>query len=204
MEECEQALSDIDGVVQVHKDFYALASSLYKEEGDHANYYQASLRFLGCSELNERTDAANASLAVHLCLAALLGKNVFNFGELLAHPIVEFLESEPEQAWLVRLVKAFNRGDVGEYRALSKSWKQQADLARNEEALYEKICLLAVMEMTFRRSATERQLTFADISEHTGLQKDRVELLVMKALSRGLIKGKIDQVRIHSVYLRLN
>jgi len=71
---------------------------------------------------------------------------------------------------------------------LSQTWQ------KNEDTLYNKICLLSVMEMTFQRSATERRLTFTDIAEHTGLAKDRVELLVMRALSRGIIKGQIDQV----------
>lgn len=187
----------IDGVVQVHKEFYLLASELYKREGDHANYYQSSLRYLGCSELSDRDSESNTSLAIHLCLAALLGKNIFNFGELLAHPIIRYLDGDGgggDNVWLVHLLEAFNRGDVSEFRALKTRWCQQVDLAKNEDVLYEKICLLAVMEMTFRRSATDRQLSFGDIAEHTGLNKDKVELLVMKALSRGLIKGQIDQV----------
>ena len=50
------------------------------------------------------------------------------------------------------------------------------------------------MEMTFRRDANDRQLTFADIAHQAGLSEDKVELLVMKALSKGLVKGQIDQV----------
>jgi hypothetical protein len=33
------------------------------------------------------------SLAVDISLAALLGDNVYNFGELLLHPIVRYLPS---------------------------------------------------------------------------------------------------------------
>jgi len=194
LDECEQHLEDIEGVVQVHKEYYSLASEYYKREGDHANYYQASLRYLGVSELSERDPETNASIAVHLCLAALLGHNVFNFGELLAHPIIKFLEGDAVNAWLIRLLGAFNRGDVKEFKSLRSSWISQADLAKNEDVLYNKICLLSVMEMTFQRSATDRRLTFSNIAEHTGLDKERVELLVMRALSRGLIKGQIDQV----------
>jgi len=194
LDECEVHLNEIEGVVQVHKEYYFLASEYYKREGDHANYYQSSLRYLGVSDLDDRDNETNSSIAVHLSLAALLGHNVFNFGELLSHPIIKFLEGDAVNGWLVLLLGAFNRGDVKGFNSLRGTWTSQSDLAKNEEILYNKICLLSVMEMTFQRSATERQLTFSDIAEHTGLAKDRVELLVMRALSRGLIKGQIDQV----------
>merc|ERR1711944_173914 len=53
---------------------------------------------------------------------------------------------------------------------------------------------MGLMEMTFRRDANDRQITFADIAHQAGLSEDKVELLVMKALSKGLVKGQIDQV----------
>lgn len=49
--------------------------------------------------------------------------------------------------------------------------------------------------MTFTRPATNRQLTFAEIAAETRLPESEVELLVMKALSLGLVKGSIDQVQ---------
>ena len=52
--------------------------------------------------------------------------------------------------------------------------------------------------MTFECSATERQLTFTDISDRTGLGMDKVEFLVLKALSKKLLRGEIDQVRVIS------
>lgn len=39
-----------------------------------------------------------------------------------------------------------------------------------------------------------RQLTFAEISQETRLPLGEVELLVMKALAQGLVRGAIDQV----------
>ena len=48
--------------------------------------------------------------------------------------------------------------------------------------------------MTFKRPTTNRNLTFKDISEATGVRVEEVELLVMKALAQGLLKGTIDQV----------
>lgn len=50
--------------------------------------------------------------------------------------------------------------------------------------------------MTFKRAATDRNLPFKEISEVTGVREDEVELLVMKALAQGLLKGTIDQVNL--------
>ncbi len=81
------------------------------------------------------------------------------------------------------------------YNKLKAKWSRQADLKAKEGSLYEKLCLLALLNMSFECSATRRQLDFADVSARTGLSADKVELLVMKALSRGLVRGEIDQVR---------
>merc|ERR1712018_939072 len=192
VEEIDGLLSDIEGVGKVHAHYYLLATELHKTEGDHANYYRAALRFLGCSEVSDLSKEEQQSHAFHLSLAALLGKDVYNFGELLAHPILTSLNGTPNE-WLVNLLMAFNSGDVQAYEKLRGQWTKQPDLNSNQEVLYEKLCLLVLMEMTFRRDANDRSITFNEISEQTGLKVDKVELLVMKALSKGLVKGQIDQ-----------
>ena len=155
--------------------------------------YRSALRFLGCSELSDLSTVEKQSHSFHLSLAALLGKDIYNFGELLAHPILSALNGTPNE-WLVGLLMAFNSGNVQTYEKMRPQWTQQPDLNSNQEILYEKLCLLVLMEMTFRRDANDRQITFKDVAEQTGLNVDKIELLVMKALSKGLVKGQIDQV----------
>ena len=57
-------------------------------------------------------------------LAALLGSGVYNFGELLAHPILEALKDTPN-AWLVDLLQVFNAGDIRGFEAAAQHWKTQ-------------------------------------------------------------------------------
>merc|ERR1711911_192595 len=46
-----------------------------------------------------------------------------------------------------------------------------------------------------RRSTSQlSSLSFKDIAATTGVREDEVELLVMKGLAHGLLKGAIDQV----------
>ena len=61
-------------------------------EGSHADYYRASLRYLGCTELTTLSKEERKGQAFNLSLAALLGKDIFNFGELLAHSILDDLK----------------------------------------------------------------------------------------------------------------
>jgi len=193
VEELEELVNEIDRVGFVHGQYYMLASRFYMSEGSHADYYRASLRYLGCTDLNTLSKDERKEQAFNLSLAALLGKDIFNFGELLAHPILDDLKGTNKE-WIVRILIAFNSGDVRKFSDMKKEWEKQADLKNYEEQLYVKICLLALMEMTFQRSATDRSLSFRDIAQQTGMDEDKVELLVMKALAKGLVKGSIDQV----------
>jgi len=193
VEEIETLLDEVEGVDYVHSKFYLMASDLHKQDANYAEYYRSSLRFLGCTDLATLSQQEQASQAYHLCLAALLGKDIFNFGELLAHAILLSLKDTPQQ-WVVELLTAFNPGDVGRYEAMQPAWSAVPDLVANKAVLGNKICLLALMEMTFRRPSTDRLLSFDAIAAQTKIPVDQVEFLVMRALAKGLVKGSIDQV----------
>ncbi|QQP36822.1 26S proteasome non-ATPase regulatory subunit 13 [Caligus rogercresseyi] len=141
--------------------------------------------YLGCTDIGELDLAAQKVQAVHLSLAAILGEGIYNFGELLAHPF---------STWLVDFLYAFNSGNVAKYKALKPKWSTAPDLKANETVMYEKLCVLSLMEMAFQRPSQERILPFEDIAEATSLPLDQVEILVMKALSKELLAGHIDQV----------
>lgn len=50
------------------------------------------------------------------------------------------------------------------------------------------------MQIALTRSAKERHIPFTEIAGKAKVELNHVELLVMKALSKGLIRGSIDQV----------
>lgn len=77
---------------------------------------------------------------------------------------------------------------------MKPEWTKIADLAAQEVKLRQKISLLCLMEMTFRRPANQRVLKFEEIAKETKLPVNEVELLVMKALAQDLVRGHIDQV----------
>ncbi|XP_014255171.1 26S proteasome non-ATPase regulatory subunit 13-like [Cimex lectularius] len=193
IDDVDKILDEFDGITSVHGRYYLLASKYFKLQSDHAGYYRMALRYLGCIELSELSAADQVQHAFYLGLAALLGEGVYNLGELLAHPILDSL-TDTQYAWLIDLLYAFNSGDITKFETMKPKWSVTAALVEQEVKLKEKIRLLCLMEMTFKRASNKRELTFAEIAQATKLRVNEVELLVMKALSEGLVKGSIDQV----------
>ncbi|XP_066922807.1 26S proteasome non-ATPase regulatory subunit 13-like [Clytia hemisphaerica] len=189
----ETLLDTLDGVTTVHARFYDLSSNYSKIVGAYNEFYKDALRYLGCLDITELKGDELRQRAFNLSLAALLGNEVYNFGELLAHDVLEYLKGT-EHAWLIDVLFAFNSGNIQKFLDMKSKWAQQPDLAANETALLQKITLLCLMELAFSRKSTDRSFSFDAVAKETRLPVNEVELLVMKALSLGLIKGTIDEV----------
>jgi len=188
--EIEPVIDTQTGITPVHGRYFKLSSNYYKKIGNHCNYYRDSLRYLGCLDYEKESEEELYSKAFTLALAALLGETIFNFGELLQHPIINHLRKKDD--WLIELLESFNSGNLKRFGDLRDKWAAQPDLASHEIQLRQKISLLCLMEMTFKSS--NGVLTFDEISKQTYLSLNEVEYLVMKALSLNLVKGEIDEV----------
>jgi len=177
--------------------YHYVASRYYKVRENYAEFYKSGMLYLAYVSCEMLPAETRAALSVDLCLAALLGENVYNFAELLAHPIVESLNDGPF-AWLMDVVKAFNEGDLHEYDQLcvkhAAALNAQPALVANERRLREKITILSLLQIIFKLPAEHREISLSDIAVKTKLTTDGVEYLLMKALSVHLIEGIIDQV----------
>lgn len=192
IEDLKDILEEAGNVTPVHGKYYMLAANYYRLVGQHSDYYRCGLQFLGCSMDSYPKDQWPQQ-AFFLGLAALLGEGIYNIGELLAHPILESLNGT-ENEWLVELLRAFNSGDIIKFEQMKPKWSTIADLAAQEVKLRQKISLLCLMEMTFKRPANKRTITFEEIAKEAKLPIKEVEILIMKALAQGLVKGAIDEV----------
>merc|ERR1712071_430691 len=89
-------------------------------------------------------------------------------------------------------------GNVSEFQKISQSHSQDiqkhAVLVDKAETVQEKITLLALVNMVFERPSSERTLRFEDIASQIAVASDRVEWVIMRALSLGMIEGNMDQV----------
>jgi len=203
LDDVEALLDSMDGVSTVHGRFYLLQSEMYCQLNETADYYRSALKFLGCTDINTLSHEIQRAHAEKLAIAALVGDGIYNFGELLAHPILNALKRSSRE-FLIDLLRTFNAGDLKEFHRLQRQWETIPDLKQNAEALRVKMILLCLMEMTFKRPSFERQLSFKDIISETGISPNEVELYVMKAVSKGLVKGRIDQVgeKVHMTWVQ--
>lgn len=161
---------------------------------DFTNYYRTALLYLACIDLNSMAPEERHRRAFHLSMAALASDSIYNFGELLLHPILDALAKSKEHSWLRDLLFAFNRGDLDAFDALSNRISTNKLLNEHSTHLRQKIYLAALTEAIFRRPPHDRAMTFATIAQETKVRPEEIEHLVMKALSLGLVRGTIDQV----------
>ncbi|TMS32394.1 hypothetical protein L596_000239 [Steinernema carpocapsae] len=193
IETTQDALDEVNGVTPVHAPFYKASAEYLKETRNHAGYYREALRYLGCANQDDLDDKTKLDQAVLLGFAALLGENVYNFGELLAHPILKSLEGS-DYTWLLEVLLAFNAGDIPKFKSLESKWGQWVDLKNAEDFVMDKLRLLCIMEMALARPSKDRYLPFAEIAKKAQVKDKQVEFVVMRALSKNLIQGSINQV----------
>ncbi|KAI1790845.1 hypothetical protein LXA43DRAFT_1014287 [Ganoderma leucocontextum] len=190
-----KVLDELSGVdPSVNAAYYEVAADYYKAKAEYAPYYKNSLLYLACVDPTKDLTPDQRVLRAHdLGLAAFLGDTIYNFGELLMHPILDALDTTPHE-WIKKLLFTFNEGNIGKFEALAPLFPKEPILQENYPFLRQKICLMALIESVFKRGAYDRTMSFQTIAEETRLPFDEVEHLVMKALSLKLIKGSLDQV----------
>ncbi|GAA5931010.1 PCI domain-containing protein [Sporobolomyces koalae] len=194
MDKCGKILDRLDSVdLVVHASFYRVSGDYWKAKAEFADYYKNSLLYLACINLDKDLSQEERTSRAHdLGISALLG-TIYNFGELLMHPVLDALTGT--QYEVVRhLLFAFNAGDIAKFESLiPEIASKEPFLQQHFPFLREKICLLALIEAVFKRPTQDRKLPFSIISKEAQVPIDEVEHLVMKALALKLVKGTIDQ-----------
>ncbi|GAA6044386.1 hypothetical protein JCM8097_002080, partial [Rhodosporidiobolus ruineniae] len=125
MERCEKILEQLDAVeLSVNAAFYRVSGDYWKAKAEFADYYRNSLLYLAC--IDPATDLSSEerqSRAHDLGISALLG-TIYNFGELLMHPILDALVGTDGE--IVRsLLLAFNKGDIAGFEKLVPEMTQK-------------------------------------------------------------------------------
>ncbi|KGQ89963.1 26S proteasome regulatory subunit N9 [Candida albicans P34048] len=176
-------------------------SAYYLEKTEHAkilnnynDYYSNGLLYL--SSVTNLTDEEKNKLRYELCIAALLGDKIYNFGELILHDIFQEI-SQPSSSttssqynWLYQLIINLNAGNVDNFNHwLSIAIKKAPILEQHQIFLKEKLTIMALLELV----SADKKLSFDIISEKTNTPIDQVELIIIKTMSLHLIEGYINQ-----------
>ena len=135
---------------------------------------------------------------MRLVIAALVGPKVYNFAELLTDPICEAVRADGKAANMLRLLSAINTGDMRAFLAVRQEldafFRSEPSLVASEAQITEKASIVALMELIFRTFSNRRTFSFETIAQVTTVPLASVEVLVMRAISLGLVKGYISQV----------
>lgn len=189
----ELSVSTESEVAAVHSAYYQTAMELYKRVGPADAFYKQAIQFLHYTPLPLVEDVKG--LARDLCLAALVGKGVYNLGTVVYEngTLLASLKGETD-AYLVELMESAAQGDVGSFKILEEHRAQLEGSGCDIKVIQEKIMLLGLVNMVFEKESGERTMNFTDIAERLQVDIEQVEWIVMKSLSLGLIKGSMDQV----------
>ena len=191
--------------LSVSSAYYRSASEYYKRVGPAAAFYRSALAFLSCTPFDALAPEEQVQWALDVGLAALLGKDIFNFGEVLQHEVVRSLAHLAEHQWLYRMLQAFYEGDIRGYQRLCREhaarMHQCPALTSNAELLTHKITLLRLMRLAMQGDAQQQQqqqrqhqIPFETAARECLVSEDEVEHVAMAAFSKGLAHGWIDQV----------
>lgn len=169
-------------------------SALYdKYSLNYSAFYRHSFLFLACLSADEVKQPRFLETAHDLCVAALLADDIYNFGELLQHSVLQNLTGSP-YAFLVELLNDFNSGHLDALNRLDAAVKSHPALSSHAPFLQEKLCLMSLAQFLFTQVKNDRRVAFAAISEATKVPINQIEFLLIRAISVGIIRGVIDQV----------
>jgi len=93
LEECKESLDSLTGVeAVVNSSFYILSATYHKVNENAEAYYNDMLLYLSHIKPESLSQEEQASIAYDLGIAALVGESVYNFTELLSHPVFVSME----------------------------------------------------------------------------------------------------------------
>lgn len=184
----------------VYSAIYRTRAGYHKARNHPQEFYADALLYLSYTDVDQLSKEEQVGIAFDLGVAALIGDDTYNFQDLITHPVYDALKASDEH-WLAEVMQTFNNGDMKQYEEVVAKYADkmsgQKSLVEHSTLLKQKITILSLMELIFDRQGVDRSISFKMVAEKTGVPTDRVEHLLMKALSLGLIKGKINQVAQH-------
>ncbi|ODV92557.1 hypothetical protein CANCADRAFT_88984 [Tortispora caseinolytica NRRL Y-17796] len=193
LDEASKILDHFNSVEpRIYAAYYKASAKYHEAKAEFSSYYRTTLLYLSCIQLEDLSADELYKEAYDISIAALLG-DIYNFGELILHPILNALDGT-ETEWLKSLLVAINIGDLAKFTDMTSKLNNVPILKNSLPFLQQKICLAALVETAFSRPPADRILDFELIAQSCQIPVDQVEHLIMKALSIKLIEGSIDQV----------
>lgn len=203
--QCAELLEDVKAKINerlglppaVNASYHRSCATLQKAQRKHSEFYKHAVLFLAYTPLDDVPEGEKGGLAFEIVVAAIVATGIFNFNELHEHPLISGSLENSNQGWLYELLHAFAEGKLSIFDDVLARYQKEiaeSELRNYEVEMRQKMKLLALMELCFRRPKKQRLLRFEEIATHCRIGLKEVELLVMKAMSNGLMAGSMDEV----------
>lgn len=180
---------------KINAAYYLTKCQQYKLAENYNLFYTNGLLYLSLIN-TPMTREQQVAFCHDLCIAALLGDKIYNFGELILHEILTCIaEPAGDYYWLYELIHHLNSGNLAKFhQVLSSALIKSPQLAHHQDFLKQKIVIMALLESVSLKPTTNKRLLFSEISDVTKTPLDQVEFVIIKCFSLGLIKGFINQI----------
>lgn len=92
--DCKLVLDEVESELKgsfdavVHSKFYEVLMYFHKAKSHASLFFKNALLFLGYTDLDSISHQDQIALASDLALSALVGEDIFNFGELVIFPLI--------------------------------------------------------------------------------------------------------------------
>ena len=227
--EARRIILDVRDFLQTipSQDLSALLQALYhralvcqcEQQRDHDQFYRVVFPFVTYAQAAGIPVFADELfvLSYKTAIAALLSKDVYNFGQLVNfapfRPFFElqadgegskqtsknaFAASNPLCAVVMRIVTYCNGGEIAALEAYVKEHREAIAAAPDFHSAFasgrlgRKVRLMALLHFVYFTPPNQRTFTFASIADRCALPVTDVEVLVLSAFAQKLIQGKID------------
>lgn len=193
-DELEDSFNSVDNEFssKINSAFYLAKCQYYKYLENYNLFYSNGLLYL--STLESLNDINKLEFGFDLSISALLGDKIYNFGELILHDILNDLK-ESDYDWLYNLIVNLNSGNRGQFEDYLKiGFTKYPQLQSNKSFLEQKIIIMSLVELISVKATINKQISFKEISDYTGVDINEVEILIIKCFSLKLIKGFINQI----------
>ncbi|XBW36077.1 hypothetical protein QEN19_001652 [Hanseniaspora menglaensis] len=196
--------------------YYQALLKLNEYNREFNDYYYNSLLFISCyQKLNEDDYFINEAylnkvfvwnnFRLNLLLATLLADKIYHFNEVLDSTwlnTTNFVNNSEEDNKSEKILKEIVSQSLMESQSSSyESHITQLQVyypALLDESrlnfLKQKKALVNLVNLIFNENINKKILRFDEISSNISVSTEDVELLLMKAMSLNLMKGKIDQI----------
>jgi len=112
---------------------------------------------------------------------------------ILQYPVVTQLKDDQAYAKVYQLLKIFAGEGAAQYMELYHQDPQffTETLGLAHEETLTKIRLLSILSL----GATKDVLTYSEVSQITGVEKQDIEMLVVEGITRGIFDARLDQLQ---------